>query len=86
MLVKAEAKLQSMKGVSAKNVLSEIKKAYVNADAILQQAEDGTEHVNDLMGSMTAWAKKGLLEASLSYSKVLGTMNTLADLLDHIEQ
>ena len=85
-LVKAEAKLQSMKGVSAKNVLSEIKKAYVNADAILQQAEDGTEHVNDLMGSMTAWAKKGLLEASLSYSKVLGTMNTLADLLDHIEQ
>ena len=67
-------------------VLTEIKKAYINADAILQQAEDGTEHVNGLMGSMTAWAKKGLLEASLSYSKVLGTMNTLADLLDHVEK
>ena len=58
MLVKAEAKLQSMKGLSAKKVLTEIKKAYVNADAILQQAEDGTEHVNDLMGSMTAWARR----------------------------
>jgi hypothetical protein len=85
LLIKAEAKIANMKGMTTSKVLTELKKEYVTADGMLQQAEDAVEMIEKKSISNKKWAKAVLLQQVLSYSKTLGSMNSLASLLDDLD-
>ena len=74
-----------MKGMTTSKVLTELKKEYVTTDGMLQQAEDAVEMIEKKSTSNKEWEKKVLLQEVLSYSKVLGSMNSLASLLDTLD-
>jgi hypothetical protein len=74
-----------MKGMTTSEVLTELKKEYVTADGMLQQAEDAVEMIEKKSISNKKWAKAVLLQQVLSYSKTLGSMNSLASLLDDLD-
>jgi hypothetical protein len=86
LLSKAEAKFGNMvKNSDIKNVLDELKKEYVIADGLLQQAEDSLEVIDHSLNENDKWQKQGLLSSTLKYSKVVGTMNNLAEFVDKLD-